>query len=333
MRWCALLALCFLAAACGADTARAPAPERPRLFLAGDGELWVVDVAAQRARRLALAQLAGGDPPVRILRRGRALVLWGYDVWRLDARLPDRPPRRILRRGWFFIPSADPDRVWVGLLDRRSPATVNALRAVREVTAAGAVTVPDVRPPRGAWPQLAVRSGLLFATRRGGWTLWDPATRRVVRRWPAGALGSVGAAHGDVIASCPEPCTSLRLTDARSGAQRLAAVPRGWELRIAEGAFSPDGRALAVPAQRVSRADGPARLALVDVGSGRVRLVARSAVPPGYTMARWSHTGGHVFLTGGERFKPRALVAYAVGGAHARRLRVRVGDFYDAAAF
>jgi hypothetical protein len=61
--------------------------------------------------------------------------------------------------------------------------------------------------------------------------------------------------------------------------------------------------------------------------------VADSAVPPGYTMARWSRTGSDVFLTGGERFKPRTIVAYAVGDARARRLRVRVGDFYDAAAY
>jgi hypothetical protein len=271
-----LLALSVAAtlAACSSEQALAPdrASEQPRLFLSGDGELWVVDVAAERARRLRMTQLAGGDPPVRILRRDDGLVLWGYDVWRLDPRAPQRPPRRILRRGWFFIASAHPDRVWVALLDPRSPATVRALRAVREITVDGKVTVRDTRPPHGAWPQLAVRAGLLFGTRRGDWYLWDPTARRVVRRWAQGALGYPGAAYGDLIASCPEPCTSVRLTDVRTGVQRRAPAPRDWKLRIWDSAFSPSGRTLAVPAQRRGRTDGPTRLALVDVARGQIRL-------------------------------------------------------------
>src|SRR5438552_4602217 len=53
----------------------------PRLFLAGDGELWVVDVAAERVRHVKLPQLAPGDPPDRIVRRGNRFVLWGYDTY------------------------------------------------------------------------------------------------------------------------------------------------------------------------------------------------------------------------------------------------------------
>jgi hypothetical protein len=319
----------------GTRQAQAPggSPERPRLFLAGDGELWVVDVVAERARRLPMSQLVPGDPPVKILRRGDGLALWGYDVWRLDPRRPERPPRRILRRGWIFIASAQPRRIWVGLLDPRSPATVRALRAVREITIDGRVTVGDRRPPRGRWPMLAVRDGLLFGTPNRGWNLWDPAERRVVRRWDQDALGFLGPAHGNLIASCPEPCTSVRLTDARTGAQRRVPVPRGWLVRIREGAFSPSGRTLAVPAQRRAEGDGPARLALLDVAGGVTRFVPRSTVPSGYTYARWSRGGGHVFLTGGERFRDRTIVAYRIGAPRARRLNVRVGDFYDAAAY
>jgi hypothetical protein len=72
---------------------------------------------------------------------------------------------------------------------------------------------------------------------------------------------------------------------------------------------------------------------LVDVARGRMRLVAGSTVPPGYTFARWSRAGGHAFLTGGQRFGDRMIVAYHIGQPRARRLRVRVGDFYDAAAY
>jgi hypothetical protein len=317
----------------GPPAAGRPPAERPRLFLAGDGELWVVDVATAHVRRLALAQLAPGDPPVRILRRGDGLALWGYDVWWLDPRRPGRPPRRILRHGWFFLPSARPDRLWVALLDPRSPATVNRLRAVREISIDGRVTARDTRPPHGAWPQLAVRGGLLFASRGGGWYLWNPATRRVLRRWTDAELGLPGPAHGDLIASCPEPCTELRLTDARTGAQRRIAAPGGWLLRPADGAFSPSGGLLAVPAQRREQPRGRARLALVDAAGGSVRLVPGSTVAPGYVLARWSRTGADVFLTGGLHPRSRAIVAYRVADRRARRLHVRVGGFYDAAAY
>jgi hypothetical protein len=338
MRLLALLVLSAVAAlaSCHGTTPVAslePTVERPRLFLAGDGELWVVDVVNERARRLRMSQLVPGDPPVKILRRGDGLALWGYHVWRLDARTPERPPRRIVRRGWIFIASAHAQRIWVGLLDPRSPATVRALRAVREVTIDGRVTVSDRRPPRGRWPQLAVRDGLLFGNPHGGWDLWNPAARRVVRRWDENVLGFLGAAHGDLIASSPEPWTSVRFTDARTGVQRRVSAPPGWELLVTSGAFSPDGRIWAAPAQRRAGDDGPARLALVDIARRRIRLVPGSTVSPGYTFARWSRAGTHVFLTGGERLRDRTIVAHRIGQPRARRLRVRVGDFYDAAAY
>jgi hypothetical protein len=61
------LALAAATVACGEDeragaVSEAEAPS-PRLYLAGDGELWIVDVATERTRRLALRRLAPGDPP------------------------------------------------------------------------------------------------------------------------------------------------------------------------------------------------------------------------------------------------------------------------------
>jgi hypothetical protein len=326
----ALAALAALATACGVEPgARVPRPEAPKLFLAGDGELWVVDVAAERVRHLRMAQLTPGDPPVRILRRGDRLAVWGYDTWLLDPDRPRRRPVRLVRGSWFFIASPHADRLWIALVDPTSPATVRGLRAVREVTVKGEVTVPDTRPPGGRWPQLAVADGLLLGSRRGGWFLWEPATHRVVRRWAERELGYPGAAHGDLVASCPEPCTSLLLTDARTGAQRRVPAPGGLRFQMADGAFSPAGDTLAVPVQRRGSTDSAARLALVDVARDRVRVVSGSRVAPGYTYARWGRTGGHVFLTGGRR----VIVAYRLGDARARRLAVRVGDFYDAAAY
>lgn len=328
------LALAAVAAACGSEPARAPSPERPQVFLAGDGELWVVDVAGERAERLALRELVPGDPPVRISRRGDGMALWGHDVWRLDPRRPHRRLRRLVRDGLFFIPSAHPSRLWVALLDRRSPDTVKRLRAVREVGIDGSVTIADVRPPHGAWPQVAVRDGLLFQDDREGTYLWDPVHRQVIRRWDAGELGQAGAAHRDLIASCTHRCTAIRLTDAGTGAQRIATAPAGWTLRVADAAFSPGGSTLAVPVERGNATRGAtARLALVDVSEARMRLIAGSRVASGYTFARWSRGGGYAFLTGERDSGDRVLVAYRIGEPRARRLHVELGPFYDAAAY
>jgi hypothetical protein len=334
-----MLALVGVAVGCGGDkpagVVREAVAPSSRLYLAGDGELWIVDVATERARHLLLRQLAPGDPPYRIVRRGRRLVLWGFTTYVADAAFR-RPLRVLARRSWFFIPSAHPNRVWIGYVDPRSPATVRALRAVREVTASGRVTVPDVRPPGGRWPERALASGLLFSARGDdAWVLWDPVTRTVLRRLPARAIGELGPAHGDLLASCSPPCRSLRLTDARTGAGHDMPAPRGFlfDLARARAAFSPGGEQLAVAVRRVGTGRrAPVRLALVDVARGAVRLVAGSTVGAGYTVAAWSADGRHVFITGGERFESRTIAAYRLGAARARVLDVAAGDFYDVAA-
>ena len=333
------LALAATVVACGgggepAGPVREAAAPSPRLYLAGDGELWIVDVATERARHVRLRRLSPGDAPHRIVRRGRRLVLWGYRTYVADPGFR-RPPRTLVRDSWFFIPSAQLDRVWIAFLDLRSPETVRALRAVQEITAGGRVTVPAVRPPAGRWPQRALASGLLFSTgvRDGAYALWEPVTRTVVRRFPAGALGEIGPAHGDVLASCPPPCGTLRLTDVRTGARRDVPAPSGLRFDVWAAAFSPDGRWLAVPVRRRGAGErAPRRLALVDLAPRTARLVAGSRVPPGYTLVAWSAGGRDVFITGGERFGARTIIAYRLGAARARVLNVAVGDFYDIAA-
>lgn len=62
-------------------------------MLAGDGELWIVDVLAARAQHFALKQLAPGDPPLRVLARGAEVALWGYDIFSLDPKRTREPPR------------------------------------------------------------------------------------------------------------------------------------------------------------------------------------------------------------------------------------------------
>ena len=184
---------------------------RPRLALAGDNELWVVDVAAGTVRHRTLPQLSPGDPPYRIVRRGDKLVLWSYQTLTLDPSSADAQPSVLVRDSWIFIPSAAPNRIWVGILDPTSPETERRLKAVREVTVDGRVTVADVRPPQGRWPVAATRSALAFQSQGGDQLeLWEPPDRQGPTA-PAGRLPDRltrrTCSHGAVnrVRSCRSP--------------------------------------------------------------------------------------------------------------------------------
>src|SRR4029453_3373227 len=48
------------------------------LFLAGDGEAWVVDPDQETVRHVAMPELPPGDAPYRVVRRDDELVAWAY---------------------------------------------------------------------------------------------------------------------------------------------------------------------------------------------------------------------------------------------------------------
>src|SRR5919108_1837152 len=174
----------------------------PRLYLAGNGELWVVDVAHQRVRHLARPLLDRGDPPHRILARGHRLIM--------GSEYGDTA---------FFLPSQHRDRVWVVDIGGR-----DIVRAVREVTVDGVTTAHASVPPRRRWPLASVDDGLLLASRTR-LELWDPSTDREVRYLPVDP-GTLGPTSGHVIVSCTEPgCHALQLTDSRTGARRAIRAP------------------------------------------------------------------------------------------------------------
>jgi hypothetical protein len=109
------------------------------------------------------------------------------------------------------------------------------------------------------------------------------------------------------------------------------AAPAAFTFEPWTAAFAPGGDLLAIPVRVV--ADGPRQLALVDVPRGRVAIVPKSSVSPGYTLVAWSASGEEVFLTGGGAYAtPRVLVGYRLGALAAQAIKVPVGDFYDVAA-
>jgi hypothetical protein len=305
-------------------------PGEARLFLTGAGELWIVDVAAGSARHRNLPRLPGGDPPYWIVRRGDKLVLWSYQTLTLDPSSSATQPSTLVRDSWIFIPSAAPDRIWVGILDPTSPETERRLATVREVAVDGRVTVADVRPPQGRWPVAATNSALAFQVHGSGQggdqlELWNPPTGKVLRRLPG---EYAVASHGDLLAWCGQPCARLHLTNVATGKEIQVRPPAGATGFAPEkGVFSPDGKLLAVPVDT-----GPTwQLAVVDVGAGKATRIRGAAVQEDSVFVDWSAAGETVFFAGGRRGDQR-IFAYRLGSASARRLPVRVGDFVGMAA-
>jgi hypothetical protein len=323
-----LLVLLALAGCAGGERESASPPEPARLFLAGDGELTVVDVDAARAEVHRLRELAPGDPRHRIVRRGRHLVLFGFDTYVVDVDLRSRP--RKLGDSWFFVPAAASDRVWLTELDPRSPETERALAAVREVSVDGRVTVPGVRPPGGRWPDAAVGDSLVLEDGKGGLELWSPSTREFTHRFPD---ATVGPAQGDLLAWCEREVEVLHVLDVGSGRDLAVSPPLGFSgFDCWSGAFSPDGGTLAVSAIG-DGFDADRTLTLVDLDDGVATPVDGSTVGPQYVFVAWSRAGDRVFVAGGGPGGGRDLLQYRLGEQRAARIPVRVRDFYGMAAY
>ena len=301
--------VCCVLAGCGSAEPRFVAG--PKLYLAGDNELWIVDADSGRVWHRFSSQLGPGDPPHRVLARGRRVVM--------GTPYGDRA---------IFLPSAQADRVWV--VDLRSSS--GTAFAVREVTVDGETTVAARRTPNPRWPLGAVRDGLLLEG-NGQVMVWDPRTDRVLHHlaFPAGLLGP---AAGNVVTACVDTyCPVLRLIDIDSGRVRVARAPSGTAFEPWAGAFSPDDGLLALPVRGPGRpGSAPRWLGLIDVATGRVAVVRGSDVAAGYNLVAWAADGEHVFITGGERGARRTVVGYRLGTLEARALDVTVGDFYDFAA-
>lgn len=296
----------------------------PRLFLAGTGEMWVVNVMTGSVRHLQLPELSPGDPPYRILRRGDKLVLWGSTATYLFDPATEGPPQVLVEGSLIFIPSATPDRVWVGI------GRPEELSAVREVAIDGRVTVPDTKPPDGRWPVAATKTALAFQLPDGQLELWDPLTREVVRRLPG---QFPVATHDDQLAWCADLCKTLHVTNVVTGGELEVSPPLGaYRFEPYQGAFSPDGSKIAVLVHTDRKPTArKLQLALVDAAAGTVTLVHGTAAE-GYAYVDWLPSGQAVFVTSGELSTRRTLIEYELGADEAKTLPARVGDFYGMAA-
>lgn len=305
-----VFALVFVAPACAE---RSPV-ERPsavpaepitaeagtRIFFAWNNEITVVDVEAASSDTIELPELAGGDPPFHLIRRGDQLVFWGGETYALDARNPRTDPVVIAEDSWFFVPSADPDRVWIAVRDEAKSTPYHIFFSeVREVTAEGDVTRKGPAMD-DAWMEGALDAGVVFEA-EDDLVVWDPAAEKIIR-----AFGNppMAASYRNLIVWCEDSCAELHLTDVLTGAERTIEPPAGYDSFDAwSGEFTPDGRLFAVAVGNPPRYEGPGGAAIVNVATSDIEMVPGSEEEAGIPSLTWDPTGTRLFIVVGQQGK------------------------------
>jgi hypothetical protein len=278
----------------------------------------VLDVGKQQVLVRHLRELSPGDPPYSIAVIGGRLVVYGrVATYAFGAEV--REPGRRIGASWFFVPSASPGRVWLLSLDARDPAHAHGAGSVREVTVGGKVIAAySARPPYA--PVGAVDGGLLVQGRT--LEIWGPGSGRILRELPG--VFPLATRHS-VVVSCESRCPVLHITNARSGHDvRIRPGPGFHFLESYDGAFSPDGENVAVPATTTA---GATRVAVVNIARRTARLVPGAGLSRDHTLLAWASTGWLFYNAGDGR-----LAAYHPGAGGAIVLPLHLGPFQRIAA-
>lgn len=177
-------------------------------------------------------------------------------------------------------PAAVPGALWLASYQPGADMGTAAGTA-QEASVTGAALGPRLRLPAGYVISQGTRAGLLLAQEQPGpgpgrYELWDPGTRRVTR-----SFANVLAASPAEIAwqpACTDSCQVRVLQLPGGRAQEITLPPRTTAER---GAFSPDGRLLALLAGAGLTADGRTatnQLMVAAIAGGRAAAVPGTTV-------------------------------------------------------
>jgi hypothetical protein len=155
---------------------------------------------------------------------GDRLVFWGYDTYAVDPSNLNARPETISHGSWFFVPAADPNRVWVVWKDdSASTSTHFVFSSVREIATDGKVIKQG--PAHGSWwLDGAIEAGPVFQTSTG-LAVWDPQQHRVLGRIEGAS--TMGASFRDSVVWCNR-CSSLHFTNPITGSGHTVHVPGGY---------------------------------------------------------------------------------------------------------
>jgi hypothetical protein len=283
-----------------------PLPAKPARMtgqpLPRDASLWLL-LGGHRPARLSVP--TGRREPIRGLpRRGN-----GYQFIRIaggwaaqpfpagDAGCGNCAPRPL---PVYYVADGSRDASRIGAANLTAPAaTVGAMWLVsyrrgadmstavgtaQEVSVTGATLGPRLRLPAGYVIDLGTPAGLLLVPEQAGssrvrYELWDAGTRRVARSF----VNLIAASPAEVawMPGCTAVCR-VHVLHLPGGRPDLISLP--GRSQPGEGAFSPDGRLLALQVTARIGAGGRAaatRLIVATVASGRITAVPGTTVGSG----------------------------------------------------
>jgi len=285
------------------------------LLLAGHSPAWLSVPTGRNEPIRGLPRSGNGYQLIRIAGGWAAQPFPADDVWCGDNCAPGPLPVYYVADGSpvasrigsadFTAPAATGGALWL-VSYRRGADMSTAVGNAQEVSVTGATLGPRLKLPAGYVIGQGTRAGLLLVQAVAGsspvrYELWDPGTRRVTRSF----VNLIAASPAEIawMPGCPLDFTAL---PARTAGCRVHVLdlPGGRVEEISlpgrstayDGAFSPDGRLLALlVTARVTAAGRAAatRLMVATVATGRITAVPGSTVGSGNGVAFGWQAGSH----------------------------------------
>jgi hypothetical protein len=269
-----------------------PRDARLRLVLGGRRPAWLWVTTGRAVPIRGLPRRDNGYQFIRVAGGWAALPFPGNGVLCADCAPRPMPVYYIADRsreatrlgaGVFVAPAAATGAVW--LVSYRAGAFMPATAGTaQEVSVSGAALGPRRRLPRGYVVDQGTVAGLLLAPERARagvvrYQLWEPGTGRVSRWFP----NVIAVSPGQIawVSACTARCT-VHVLNLESGPARVISLPGRSESY--QGAFSPDGRLLALQVTARIGAGGRAaanRLVVAVVTSGRLTAVPGTTIGSG----------------------------------------------------
>jgi hypothetical protein len=204
----------------------------------------------------------------------------------------------------WVLAAGDDTRLWLVTFLGQPDPTSRQLppQAIQQVDLAGHPHSSRYRVPDGYAAWQGVGGGSLLLTLAGSrFALWNPHGGRVLRRYDR-VLAATATTIAWVAAACSPQRCPVHLSDLAAGSDIQVAAPRrAW---ANTGAFSPDGRYLAVVFGGVDAAGAPqVRVGVIDAATRRLLAVPGAVMSGGDfgLSVTWSPDGAWLLLAAQDR--------------------------------